>query len=337
MQTVAALKTTDNLDFVTPAPVKRKRAPKHDFKDGQGRVFAHRHDNGSGWVADTAYVAPTVRVARAAQVSGFARVHDRCVLSGYAHVSGHARLFDCVYVKKNAKIFGNAFVFGHVEVDDFAELAGHARISNGSVFCGRVHVGGNAQVDDTQVYGPKHNVHTRISGNAALKNCVINDYAVIDESATCVRSNISNVILVGEAAVINSTLRHPDNGDWWRYCNQIGSPLPANLEKLTVAGRVMSSTLNIHTKQTMGACFVQSTVTLQDERLGTFLSDRLLSGRTLVAGCTAYSAFALEQYFEVGLPGTGGREGARVAATPAPPPDFNLVRQRRIMRAGVAT
>ena len=335
MQTVAALKTTDNLDFVTPAPVKRKRAPKHDFKDGQGRVFAHRHDNGSGWVADTAYVAPTVRVARAAQVSGFARVHDNCNLSGYAHVSGHARLFDCVDVKKNAKIFGNAFVFGHVEVDDFAELAGHARISNGSVFCGRVHVGGNARVDDTQVYGPKHNVRTRISGNAALKNCVINDYAVIDERATCVRSTISNVILVGDAAVINSTLRHTDNSDWWRYCNQIGAPTPANLEKLTVAGQIVSSTLNIAAKQTICACFVHSTLTLHDEQLGEFLRERLSTERTLVAGCTAYGAFTLEQYFEIGMPGTGRREGARVA--PAPPPDFNLVRQRRIMRAGVAT
>ena len=55
-------------DLTAPPKIRQKRAPKHDFHDGQGSVFAHHHDNGGGWVADTAYVAPTVKVARHAAV-----------------------------------------------------------------------------------------------------------------------------------------------------------------------------------------------------------------------------------------------------------------------------
>lgn len=55
-----------------------------DFKDGAGAVPAHRHENGGGWVANTARVDPTAFVGPEAQVYGEARV------SGKAQVSGEA-------------------------------------------------------------------------------------------------------------------------------------------------------------------------------------------------------------------------------------------------------
>lgn len=53
-----------------------------DFQDGNGPVRAHRHPNGCGWVADTAFVADTVYVGPEARVYG------------NAQVSGDARIFD---------------------------------------------------------------------------------------------------------------------------------------------------------------------------------------------------------------------------------------------------
>jgi hypothetical protein len=46
-----------------------------DFKDGYGYVPAHRHPNGGGWVANTAYVADTAFVGHDARVYGHARVY----------------------------------------------------------------------------------------------------------------------------------------------------------------------------------------------------------------------------------------------------------------------
>ena len=66
--------------------------PKLDFQDGKGRVSAHQHPNGGGWVADTASVDETAFVGPDAEVYGHAGVY------------GHARVFG------NASVFGDAVI-----------------------------------------------------------------------------------------------------------------------------------------------------------------------------------------------------------------------------------
>jgi hypothetical protein len=50
--------------------VTRTLNPTIDFQDGNGPVAAHRHENGGGWVADTATVKPTAWVGGNARVGG---------------------------------------------------------------------------------------------------------------------------------------------------------------------------------------------------------------------------------------------------------------------------
>jgi len=60
----------------------------HDF--GAGAVAAHRHVNGSGWVADTARVADTAYVGENAVVFENAEVSGKTWVCGNAMVSGDA-------------------------------------------------------------------------------------------------------------------------------------------------------------------------------------------------------------------------------------------------------
>ena len=58
------------------------------FDFGFGPVPAHKHPNGGGWVADTAYVGPDARVFGNAVVGSNARIY------GYARVYGNAWVCD---------------------------------------------------------------------------------------------------------------------------------------------------------------------------------------------------------------------------------------------------
>lgn len=65
-----------------------QKLPLHNFGDGYGPVPAHRHINGGGWVADTAYVSPVAyigsnaAVCGDAKVCGNAKVYDGLPISG---------------------------------------------------------------------------------------------------------------------------------------------------------------------------------------------------------------------------------------------------------------
>jgi hypothetical protein len=69
-----------------------------DFEDDGRPVPAHRHPNGGGWVADTAYAADTAYVGPNARVYGTARVY------------GAAQVYD------SARLYGTAQVFGLAQV-----------------------------------------------------------------------------------------------------------------------------------------------------------------------------------------------------------------------------
>ena len=76
----------------------------YDFLDGTGPVPAHRHSNGGGWVADSAYVAASAFVGPDAKVYDNAKVCDNAEIYGNAVVSGNAVVYD------HASVYGNAVI-----------------------------------------------------------------------------------------------------------------------------------------------------------------------------------------------------------------------------------
>ena len=87
------------------------------FDFGDGPVPAHRHVNGGGWVADSAFVEAS------ALVSGDAQVYGNAWVSGNARVSGNAWVYGDAWVSGDALVYGNARVSGD------ALVYGNARVS----------------------------------------------------------------------------------------------------------------------------------------------------------------------------------------------------------------
>lgn len=138
------------------------RADPHDFDDGNGPVPAHRHRNpdGSigGWVANTAYVAPTAWVGENARVFGDSVIFDKARVSGEAQIFGNARVSGEARVSGDAQIFGKARVSGEAQVYGKAVIYGEAVVNDTAVVNGDAHVCGNAQVSG----------EARVCGNAVL-------------------------------------------------------------------------------------------------------------------------------------------------------------------------
>lgn len=99
-----------------------KQDLRFHFGDGRGPVPAHRHKNpdGSlgGWVANTAYIAPTVFVGFYARVFGRARLHDRVRVLDRACVFGDAHAYDCVRIHGRAWVCGNVLAYGDAAFGD---------------------------------------------------------------------------------------------------------------------------------------------------------------------------------------------------------------------------
>jgi carbonic anhydrase/acetyltransferase-like protein (isoleucine patch superfamily) len=164
---------------------KKKRASKHDFKDGNGRVFAHRHTNGEGWVADTAKVADSVFVHKYAQiyhnarVDGQVHVRNRAYICGYAHVSG------------NVKLYNYASISGRARVMDDCQLSNEARIYGGIV-SGSTTVYDNAFIRDS----------------ARVVNCTLRGSCGISGKAIAIQTALEGQAYVGgEAQISSSVLR----------------------------------------------------------------------------------------------------------------------------------
>lgn len=105
-----------------------------------------------GWVADTAYVAPTARVDRDAWVYEQARVEGNAWVAKHAKVHGEATLRDNALVGDRADVSGASQISENGMAVDDAVLGDRARISeNGQVLgkaqiFGDIHVSGNAEV-----------------------------------------------------------------------------------------------------------------------------------------------------------------------------------------------
>lgn len=192
-------------DLANPPKVRRKRAPKHDFKDGLGRVFAHKHDNGGGWVADTAKVAESARVTRNAQVSGFARVDDTCQIEGRALVTGHARLSGNVRVQQNAVVNGAARLFDRVVVSGNSRIFDNAVVSGSSTLANNVQIFGWAQVVNSRICGPTvKNLDAQIGGSARVLDSNIWNVVRVLDNAYLHRASVNNVIVRSGAHLLDS-------------------------------------------------------------------------------------------------------------------------------------
>lgn len=108
------------------------------FDFGAGPVPAHRHQNGGGWVADTAHVDPSAYVGRFAMVFGRAEVY------GDAEIYGAAEVYDEARISGDALVFGSAKVFGSARVSDNAMVYGDANISGDARIYGCARISGNA-------------------------------------------------------------------------------------------------------------------------------------------------------------------------------------------------
>lgn len=169
---------------------RKPREQKHDFKDGAGRVPAHRHVNGKGWVAKTAVVEDSVYVGPKCAVYNSAYVSGRVRLEGNARVSGSAVVSGEVIIKQNGHVYGNAVVRDMVMVNDNARITGRAHVT------GRTRLFGGSLITDT----------------AQVNSCTLTGLVEISGSALVIRShmtgteNAGRVYVRTNAVVINSTI-----------------------------------------------------------------------------------------------------------------------------------
>lgn len=186
-----------------PVKPKIKRAPKHDFKDGRGRVFAHRHDNGGGWVEDTASVGADVYVGRSAQVMNHATLFGKGIrIESKATVKGHALVLQDTHLAGFAQVAGKATVrattmTGNCQITGTAEVAncgmegavavGGSACVKGSRFSGRVSVQDNAVVVAAHARG-----FIQITGNALVARSTLEGVIEVIEHGQVLRSCVLN-------------------------------------------------------------------------------------------------------------------------------------------------
>jgi UDP-3-O-[3-hydroxymyristoyl] glucosamine N-acyltransferase len=187
--------------------VRTKRAPKHDFKDGNGRVFAHRHDNGKGWVADTAKVDDACYIGPRCSVFNFARVTGAARLEGTAKVHGHAVLQGAVSMNKSAQVYGRAVVRDSAQLHDNVAVLDHAVVSSSSRLFGVANVSGSAQVIGTYMSGA-----VRIMGSATVVRSHLRGDILLHQNCVAIHATMSGRVIVGDfAQVLHSTLSHPSH------------------------------------------------------------------------------------------------------------------------------
>lgn len=106
----------------------------HDF--GSGPVPAHQHENGDGWVANTAHVDDTVYVGPNAQVFGNARV------CGYVRIVNNAKVYENAYVDDTSKICEKARIYGNAKIYGNSVIGGLVKVCGSVTFSGQTSVFG---------------------------------------------------------------------------------------------------------------------------------------------------------------------------------------------------
>jgi carbonic anhydrase/acetyltransferase-like protein (isoleucine patch superfamily) len=231
---------------VPPSAVRKRRVTKHDFKDGFGPVPARRHENGGGWVANTAYVAATATVTRNAEVFGFAKVYDNCKINGKSRVYDHATLHHAAVLVTNARVFGWSSVRNNSRIGQDSVVMGAAIVRGSSNLSGRVVVSDQAIVDSSRISGGRA-ADTRICGAATVRGATCYGVCEIDGHALVDSSTLSHTFVTGTAVVQNSTICTDiaiTNGQIFRWLLSDGSePAPGSLESVVsyIYGTVINS------------------------------------------------------------------------------------------------
>ena len=110
------------------------------------------HDNGGGFVENTARVDSGVYVADSSVVCGTAKVKGNAKVFGNALVKDNAEVKDNALVYDNAKVYGNAVIQDNARIFDNAKVYGNAKIKDDAKISGMSQVYGSAEVkDDVQI------------------------------------------------------------------------------------------------------------------------------------------------------------------------------------------
>jgi carbonic anhydrase/acetyltransferase-like protein (isoleucine patch superfamily) len=177
-----------------------------DFGDGAGKVPAHQHVKGGGWVAETAHVDSECYVGPHAVVFGNARVTERAVINDYAKVYGNARVYG------HAKVYGSAQIFDNAQVYDNAKVSGHAKVYENAI------VVNNALVyDHAEVYGNatvRNNAevlnHGKILGNADIYDSIkIYDNCIVSRKPIVCFGFESNVLIADHHVALGCVVFPP--------------------------------------------------------------------------------------------------------------------------------
>jgi carbonic anhydrase/acetyltransferase-like protein (isoleucine patch superfamily) len=211
----AELAEMKKLDADAPVTVRKKRATKHDFKDGRGRVFAHRHVNGEGWVADTAKVEDSVFVAKTAQVYHCAVIWGKAQVRNRAHVCGNVEIMDHACVEHTAQVSGNTIIADSSKVRDNARvyggvLQGSTMVRENSAIRDNAWLMDTTVRDNCVIYGRaklfnsalRYDVH--VGGNAYLIRATIDGYVHVRGDAVIKGSAISNMRAYSSNKTLNA-------------------------------------------------------------------------------------------------------------------------------------
>lgn len=323
-------------DLANPPKIRPKRAPKHDFKDGKGRVFAHRHDNGGGWVADTAWVAPTATVTRNAQVYDFARVHDLCRVSGHGRVHGHAKLFHRAHVDQHAKVYENAMLFDEVALNGFVRIDGNAKVFGTSRLCRHTRISNNAIIINTDIVGPDHHQCAHIFGNARILNCRCSGYLSVGGATIAENSRLNNMRADVSARIFTSGVQSLLPYEYYNLFNGVNvTPPSITLEQASICvfGTVVSCDINTSGWQLASdARFIGTRI--YSSGLDDTTRDALQNIRNqAVVDFTVRSNTEIQNMVQRVLnPHTATAATAAMATAVRAEANLDAVRQRRIMR-----
>ena len=159
-----------------------------------GSQKGNPHNNGGGFVADTAtvdataYVGPDAKVCGEAQVLGNARVEDYAVVMDNSKVYGSAKVYD------SAKILGGSEVYNEAKVYDNAVISYQSKVYD------KAEVSGITEVEYSEVYGEARvSDHAKVLGSKVLSKSTVTGYAVV-ESGSMIGATIgpTNIILVSD-------------------------------------------------------------------------------------------------------------------------------------------
>jgi len=150
---------------------------------GVGRDW-RRHENGGGWVYETATVAKTACVRDRAVVFGNAQIYGDAVIKDNASAYGHAQVYCGAILEDYARIYdsaqaygfsclsGGSSAFGMAQVYGLASVSDYAEVYDQTHVYGRAVVRGYSRIRDrAHVYGDTLlQSDSRVFGDSSIRH-----------------------------------------------------------------------------------------------------------------------------------------------------------------------